>query len=148
MCNTCNVQHVQCATCAMCNMCYVQHVQCATRAMWNTCYVQQLQFATTAICNLNNTPISTMEVKRAHLVSRAVPHRKGERGWVSCHSSGSMEGSCPSLAEVINDTDDLIQCQGLLKSVFCRDLQHIHFATCAICNTCTLQHADCKGELL
>ena len=26
-------------------------------------------------------------------------------GWVSCHSSGSLKGGCPSSAEVIEDTE-------------------------------------------
>ena len=38
--------------------------------------------------------------RRSYLVSRVVPHLRGERGWVSCHSSGSLE--------------DFIQLQGLL----------------------------------
>ena len=46
-------------------------------------------------------------------MSRVVPHLRGERGRVSCHSSGSLEGGCPSSAEVIEDTEDFIQIQGL-----------------------------------
>ena len=32
---------------------------------------------------------------------------------MSCHSSGSLEGGYPSSAEVIEDTEDFIQFQGL-----------------------------------
>ena len=32
---------------------------------------------------------------------------------MSCHSSGSLEGGCPSSAEVIEDTEDFIQFKGL-----------------------------------
>ena len=32
---------------------------------------------------------------------------------MSCHSSGSLEGGCPSSAEVIEDTEDFIQCEDL-----------------------------------
>ena len=32
---------------------------------------------------------------------------------MSCHSSGSLEGGCPSSAVVIEDTEDLIQFEGL-----------------------------------
>ena len=46
-------------------------------------------------------------------MSRGVPHLVGERGGVSCHSSGSLEGGCPSSAEVIVDTEDVIQFEGL-----------------------------------
>ena len=46
-------------------------------------------------------------------MSRVVPRLGGERGGVSCHSSGSLEGGCPSSAEVIEDTEDLIQFEGL-----------------------------------
>ena len=88
-----NLQHIQFATHAICNICNVQHVQFATLATCN-------------MCNLKNTPISTMEVK---IVSRVIPHLRGERGWGSCHSSGSLEGGCPSSAEVIEDTEDFIQ---------------------------------------
>ena len=49
-----------------------------------------------------------------YLVRRVVPHIRCERGWVSCHSSGSLEGGCPSSAEVIKDTEDCIQLQRLL----------------------------------
>ena len=37
---------------------------------------------------------------------------------MSCHSSGSLEGGCPYLAEVIKDTEDLIQFDGLYRP-FC-----------------------------
>ena len=49
-----------------------------------------------------------------YLVSRVVPHQRGEKGWVFCYSSGSLEGGCPSLAEVIEDTEEIIQFQGLI----------------------------------
>ena len=32
---------------------------------------------------------------------------------MSCHSSGSLEGGCPSSREVIEDTEDFIQFEGL-----------------------------------
>ena len=32
---------------------------------------------------------------------------------MSCHSSGSLEGGWPSSTEVIEDTEDFIQIQGL-----------------------------------
>ena len=32
---------------------------------------------------------------------------------MSCHSSGSLEGGCPSSAEVIEDTEDFFQFEGL-----------------------------------
>ena len=32
---------------------------------------------------------------------------------MSCHSSRSSEGGCPSSAEVIEDTEDFIQFEGL-----------------------------------
>ena len=35
---------------------------------------------------------------------------------MSSHSSGLLEGASPSSAEVIEDTEDFIQCQGLLYS--------------------------------
>ena len=46
-------------------------------------------------------------------MSRVVHHLRGERGYVSWHSSGSLEGGCPSSAEVIEDTEDFIQFEGL-----------------------------------
>ena len=46
-------------------------------------------------------------------MSMVVPHLKGERGRLSCHSSGSLEGGCPSSAEVFKDTEDFIQFEGL-----------------------------------
>ena len=46
-------------------------------------------------------------------MSRVVPHLMNERGGVSCHSSGSLEAGCPSSAEVIEDTEDCIQFEGL-----------------------------------
>ena len=46
-------------------------------------------------------------------MSRVVPHLRGESGRVSCHSSGSLEGGCPSLAEVIEDTESFIHIEGL-----------------------------------
>ena len=36
---------------------------------------------------------------------------------VSCHSSGSLEGGCPSSAEVIEDTEDFVYYSGFY-SVF------------------------------
>ena len=42
-------------------------------------------------------------------MSREVPHLRSEKGCVSCHSSGSLEGCCSSLAEVIEDTEDFFQ---------------------------------------
>ena len=41
-------------------------------------------------------------------MSRVVTHLRGERGGVSCFSSGYLEGGCPSSAEVIEDTEDFI----------------------------------------
>ena len=32
---------------------------------------------------------------------------------MSCHFSGSLKAGCPSLAEVIEDTEDFIQLEGL-----------------------------------
>ena len=32
---------------------------------------------------------------------------------MSCHSSGSLEGGCPSSAEVIEDNEDFFQLEGL-----------------------------------
>ena len=46
-------------------------------------------------------------------MSRVVPHLRGERGHVSCHSSISLEKGCPSWAEVIEDTEDFFQFEGL-----------------------------------
>ena len=37
---------------------------------------------------------------------------------MSCHSSGSLEGGCPSSAEVIEDTEDFIQFEGLYSLLF------------------------------
>ena len=37
---------------------------------------------------------------------------------MSCHSSGSLEGGCPSSAEVIEDTEDFIQCEDLYSLLF------------------------------
>ena len=51
-----------------------------------------------------------------YLVSWVVPHLRGESGQVSCHSSGSLEGGCPFLAEVIEDTEAFIQFEGLYSS--------------------------------
>ena len=45
-------------------------------------------------------------------MSRVVPHLRGERGRVSCHSSSSLEGGCLFSAEVIKD---FIQFQGLIS---------------------------------
>ena len=47
-------------------------------------------------------------------MSRVVHHLLGER--VSCHSSGSLEGGCPSSAEVIENTEGFIQFDGLYSS--------------------------------
>ena len=52
MCNMCNLQHVQFATCAICNTCNSQHVQFATRAIYNICNLHNVQFAICAICNM------------------------------------------------------------------------------------------------
>ena len=41
---------------------------------------------------------------------------------MSCHSSGSLEEGCPTSAEVIEDTEDIIQIQGLIQSS--QDLVH------------------------
>ena len=51
---------------------------------------------------------------------------------MSCHSSGSLEGGCPSSAEVIEDTEDFIQFKGLY-SLFTAFERFTY-------NTCTLQH--------
>ena len=99
ICNTCNFQHLHFATPALCNICTLQHLHIATLAICNTC---DLQFAICNICNLKNTPLCKW--RGPYVVSRVVPHPRGERGWVSCHSSGSLEGGCPSSAEVIKDT--------------------------------------------
>ena len=37
---------------------------------------------------------------------------------MSCHSSGSLEGGCPSSAEVIEDTEDFIQFEDLYSLLF------------------------------
>ena len=37
---------------------------------------------------------------------------------MSCHSSGSLEGGCPSSAEVIEDTEDFIQFEDLYSRLF------------------------------
>ena len=37
---------------------------------------------------------------------------------MSCHSSGSLEGGCPSSAEVIEDTEDFIQFKDLYSRLF------------------------------
>ena len=60
-----------------------------------------------------------------------VPHLRGERGRVSCHSSGSLEGGGPSSAEVIEDTEDFFQIQGLysLFTAFERFLELFLFDT-------------------
>ena len=126
LCNMCNLLHVQFATQVNCNMRILQDMQFSTTTICNMCNFQDMQFARHAICSTcnlqcnmhnamcKNTPISTVEVKRAYLVSRVVPHLRGERGWVSCHSSRSLEGGCPSSQEVIEDTEDFIQLQRLL----------------------------------
>ena len=102
--------------CAICNtwsnlQCLVKFLTlCAICNTW--CNLQDVKYATHAICNtLKNTPIYTLEVKRV------VPHLRGERGWVS-HSSGSLERGCLSSAEVIKNTEEFIQFQGLILSVF------------------------------
>ena len=53
-----------------------------------------------------------------YLVSKVVPHLRGERGCLSCPSFGSLEEGCPSSAEVIEDTDDFIQFEGLYSLFF------------------------------
>ena len=62
---------------------------------------------------------------------------------MSCHSSGSLEGGYPSLAEVIEDTEDFIQLQGLqMASVAngkCCKLQVLQIASVANCKSCNLQ---------
>ena len=62
-------------------------------------------------------------------MSRVVPHLMVERGGESRCSSGSLESSCPSSAEVIEDTEDFIQQQGLycLVSAVDRFLYFIDF---------------------
>ena len=124
--NMCNLLHVQFATQVNCNMRILQDMQFSTTTICNMCNFQDMQFARHAICSTcnlqcnmhnamcKNTPISTVEVMRAYLVSRVVPHLRGDRGSVSCHSPSSLEGGCPSSAEVIEDTEDFIQLQGLL----------------------------------
>ena len=87
---------IRIATRVICNMYNLQHVQFATRAIWRI------------------PPPPLWKWRGPYLVSRVVPHLRGERGWVSCYSSGSMEGGCPTSAEVIEDTEDFIQLQGLL----------------------------------
>ena len=67
----------------------------------------------------NFTPLHPGILGPSHLGSLAPWHLVtlvvvGERGSVFCHSSASLEGGCPSLAEVIEDTVDFIQLQGLL----------------------------------
>ena len=111
ICNSCNFEHIRFSTLVICNMCNLQHVQFATRASCNTCNLQHLQFATSAIWRILPSPL--WKWRGPYLVSRVVPHLRGERGWVSCHSSGSLEGGCPSSAEVIEDTEDFIQFDGL-----------------------------------
>ena len=37
---------------------------------------------------------------------------------MSCHSSGSLEGGCPSSAEVIEDTEDFILFEDLYSRLF------------------------------
>ena len=37
---------------------------------------------------------------------------------MSCHSSGSLDGGCPSSAEVIEDTEDFIQFEDLYSLLF------------------------------
>ena len=58
-----------------------------------------------------------------------VPHLRGERGSVSCHSSISLDGGCHSSAEIIEDSKDFIQFEGLysLFSVFERFLEFFWF---------------------
>ena len=63
--NTCNLQHVQFATCAICNMCNLQHVQFATHGICNKWNFQYMQFATCAICN-------TFNLKHAQFATRTI----------------------------------------------------------------------------
>ena len=49
-------------------------------------------------------------------MSRVVPHLS-ETGGVSCHSSDSLEGGCPSSAEVIENTEVFIQLYSLFSAV-------------------------------
>ena len=45
---------------------------------------------------------------------------------VSCHSSGSLEGGCPSLAEVIEDTGDFLYYSGFYRLFSVpKDLQYM-----------------------
>ena len=52
---------------------------------------------------------------------------------MSCHSSGSLEGGCPSSAEVIKDTEDFIQFEGFYslfsaveRSIYLRDFSYLN----------------------
>ena len=62
---------------------------------------------------LTHRPSPLWTWRGPYLVSRVLPHLRGERRWVSCHSSSSLIGGCPSSAEVIKYTEDRIQLAGL-----------------------------------
>ena len=74
---------------------------------------------------------------------------------MSCHSSGSLEGGCPTSAEVIEDTEDFIQFEGLYslfsaieRFLYLRDFLNyfcfidflFDFEKFTIGNTCKWQH--------
>ena len=76
---------------------------------------------------------------------------------MSCHSSGSLEGGCPSSAEVIEDTEDFIQSEGLYslftafeRFPYLRDFLNyfglidflFKFERFAAGNTCNWQHVQ------
>ena len=79
ICNMYNLQHAQFATLAICNTYNFQHIQFSTRAIWYTCNWQQVQFATLAIHNTCNSQHVQLATYATYLVSKVVPHLRGER---------------------------------------------------------------------
>ena len=54
LCNTCNLEYLQYATCAICNMFLLQQIQFVTHAICNICNLQHMHFGTHAYCNTLN----------------------------------------------------------------------------------------------
>ena len=111
-----------CTVCTVCNMqfatCYLQHAICIMQ--FATCKLFVLfvllalfaLFALFALCALHCCTVALLHVHFAV--------------WVSCHSSGSLEGGCPSSAEVIEDTGDFLYYSGFYRLFSVpKDLQYM-----------------------
>ena len=88
LCNTGIMQHMHYASCEFCITCIMERVHQATYVLSKTCIMQHVQHAWCKVQEFPHLHYGSEEGPTLWIV----PHLRGERGRVSCHSFSSLEG--------------------------------------------------------